>query len=84
MDVHKTNATTPPATAGYIFEYEHGQQRNGTAAIVGSTCAFCDCVSRPLWGCRVVMLILAENARMVYKPGPPAHGAIALLAPCGR
>lgn len=36
-DVAKTTATTPAAQSGYILEYEHGQVRNGTAAIVGST-----------------------------------------------
>ncbi len=39
VDIAKASATTPPTASGYIFEYEHGQVRNGTAAIVGHTCA---------------------------------------------
>ena len=35
--VAKATASTPPSEAGYILEYEHGQVRNGTAAVVGST-----------------------------------------------
>ncbi len=39
MDIPKTSNTTAPQEAGYIMEYEHGQIRNGTVAIVGKTCA---------------------------------------------
>lgn len=35
--IAKATASTPPSEAGYILEYEHGQVRNGTMAIVGST-----------------------------------------------
>lgn len=35
--VAKATASTPPSEAGYILEYEHGQVRNGTLAVVGST-----------------------------------------------
>lgn len=39
VDIPKTSNTTAPQEAGYIMEYEHGQIRNGTVAIVGKTCA---------------------------------------------
>ena len=39
VDIPKTSNTTAPQKAGYIMEYEHGQIRNGTVAIVGKTCA---------------------------------------------
>jgi hypothetical protein len=37
VPISKATASTPPAATGYILEYEHGQVRNGTAAVVGST-----------------------------------------------
>jgi hypothetical protein len=38
VPIAKATASTPPSEAGYILEYEHGQVRNGTLAVVGSTC----------------------------------------------
>jgi hypothetical protein len=35
--IAKATASTPPAGTGFILEYEHGQVRNGTTAVVGST-----------------------------------------------
>lgn len=35
--IAKATASTSPSEAGYILEYEHGQVRNGTMAVVGST-----------------------------------------------
>ena len=37
VPIAKATASTPPTGTGYILQYEHGQVRNGTAAVVGNT-----------------------------------------------